>query len=80
MENLLENDYTQEHDHHPKTITSAYSLLMNWKQDACNIMIMAVSLLSTSKGMKRASLLSTLTVTLLQSFYELHNTVNKRWH
>jgi hypothetical protein len=34
----FENDYTQGQDHHPKTLTSAYSLLMNWKQDTQNIM------------------------------------------
>jgi hypothetical protein len=32
LENL-ENDYTQKNDRWPKTITDAYSLLINWKQD-----------------------------------------------
>jgi hypothetical protein len=34
----LENDHTQGQDRYPKTLTSAYSLLTNWKQDATNHM------------------------------------------
>jgi hypothetical protein len=34
----LENGYMQGQDRYPKTLTSAYSLLTNWKQDARNIM------------------------------------------
>jgi hypothetical protein len=34
----LENDHTQGQDCYPKTLTAAYSLLTNWKQDARNIM------------------------------------------
>jgi hypothetical protein len=36
----LENDYTHGQDRYPKTITAAYSLLTNWKQDTRNIMRM----------------------------------------
>jgi hypothetical protein len=34
----LENDYIQRQDRYPKTGTTAYSLLMNWKEDTRNIM------------------------------------------
>ena len=34
----LENDYTQLQDRYPKTVTAAYSLLMNWKQDPRSFM------------------------------------------
>ena len=37
LENL-ENDYTQKNDRWPKTITDAYSLLINWKQDPRNLL------------------------------------------
>jgi hypothetical protein len=34
----LENDYTQGQDNYPKTVTAAYSLLTNWKQNPRNVM------------------------------------------
>jgi hypothetical protein len=37
LENL-ENDYTQKNDRWPKSSTDAYSLLINWKQDPCNLL------------------------------------------
>jgi hypothetical protein len=37
LENL-ENDYTQKNDRWPKTITDAYSLLINWKQGPRNLL------------------------------------------
>ena len=32
----LENDYLQSRDHYPTTLTAAYNLLTNWKQDPKN--------------------------------------------
>ena len=37
LENL-ENDFTQKTERWPKTITDAYSLLINWKQDPRNLL------------------------------------------
>jgi hypothetical protein len=37
LENL-ENEFTQKTDKWPKTITDAYSLLLNWKQDPRNLL------------------------------------------
>jgi hypothetical protein len=34
----LENDYLQGRDNYPTTLTSAYNLLTNWKQDPRNLM------------------------------------------
>ena len=34
----LENDFLQGQDHYPRTLTAAYSLLTNWKQDLRNAM------------------------------------------
>ena len=33
----LENDFTQGCDNYPATLQQAYSLLVHWKQDPCNI-------------------------------------------
>ena len=33
----LENDFTQGHDNYPTSLQQAYSLLVHWKQDPCNI-------------------------------------------
>ena len=34
----LENDFLQGRNNYPKTVTSAYNLLINWKQDPRNLM------------------------------------------
>ncbi len=35
---ILENDYLQGQNKYPRTVTTAYNLLSNWKQDPCNSM------------------------------------------
>ena len=37
----LENDFTAGHDNYPKTLTNAYNMLLEWKDDPCLLMQMA---------------------------------------
>ena len=45
----LENDFSQGQDNYPKTVSAAYSLLINWKQEHLNAHTMRV-LKSNSDG------------------------------